>query len=183
MDNLKKKDSHGNLYLAAYQGEFAVISLPGELRKKGQLTPPLELEAVGKEKATVTRQEIRLVSSGKKVTEDTAPTFFGISILDEDQEVVEVQSEEILNKFKATISTKALTAPQKMDKDLFLSSLKNGEVYEVVREEQRRCQNCNGFGRVPWDGTGPKSADGKMPCPDSKGTGKIDWKVTYKVFW
>ncbi|MEO0446331.1 MAG: hypothetical protein AAF191_09685, partial [Verrucomicrobiota bacterium] len=43
LDNLKKKDSHGNLYLAAYQGEFAVISLPGELRKKGQLTPPLEL--------------------------------------------------------------------------------------------------------------------------------------------
>ena len=92
---------------------------------------------------------------------------------------------QTLNKYHAMVSTERLVeGPPKMSTELFVKQLKNGEVFEVAREEKRRCQECRGFGRVKTTKPiGFRDPDGKMPCPNCTGGGKVDWDVTYKIVW
>ena len=72
-----------------------------------------------------------------------------------------------------------------MSQGLFVEMLKNGEVFTVVREEERRCQACRGFGRVKDDRPSnvDRAPDMKISCPDCDEVGKLKWKVTYQVVW
>jgi len=189
IDPLNEENDHGKLFLVAYQGTPTVFALPVGDYKKGDRTPPLEVEEAGTHQAKVTR----LVDdtgdgSEVKMEEQTGlVSFFGIE-LDlngpvEARKKKEVTTTETLKLYHAKVSTDALTAPVQMSKDLFVSNLKNGETYQAVLEEKRRCQGCNGFGRIQNDGTAPKAPDGKMPCRECGSVGKVDWKVSYLVTW
>ena len=71
--------------------------------------------------------------------------------------------------YKATVSTEPTDeGPPPMSQQLFVSMLKNGEVYSVEQLELRRCQECRGFGRIPDKirPPGQREADGKIACPE-----------------
>lgn len=184
-------DSAKKLYLAQYDGDVAVLQISGPPIKKGNQSPPLEITKSGTYETEITRfvsQDAKPGTKGRvKLNDDDdgAVTFFGVK-LEIDGEVVkqqEVTKKETLPKYVGTISTKKMTAAPQMDRERFLSHLKNGNYYEVRRKELRKCQECRGFRRVPNDGTKPKAADGKMPCPECKEVGKREWNVKYTVVW
>lgn len=189
IEKLEEKDEHGQLYLAAYQGEPCVFSIAEGDFKKGDTTPPLEIAEAGNYETEVTRlvddtgdAELKTEEQGGLVE------FFGVVLDFGDGPVKarpkkEVTTTETLKKYEANPSTQVLSAPVKMNKDIFLNSLKNGETYEVTQLEERRCQTCRGFGRVPNDGSAPRQSDGKMNCRDCMGQGKLPWKVNYIVAW
>ncbi len=190
IEKLEKKDDHGELYLAAYQGEPCVFSISEGDFKKGDTTPPLEIVESGNYETEVTRLVDDTGGAGEVKTEEQGGLveFFGVVLDFGDGPVKarpkkEVTTTETLKKFEANLSTQVLSAPVKMNKDIFLNSLKNGETYEVTQMEERRCQTCRGFGRVPNDGSAPRQSDGKMNCRDCMGKGKLSWKVHYLVAW
>ena len=82
-----------------------------------------------------------------------------------------------------SISTERLvSAPLELTQALFVKKLKNGEVFTVSRDEQRRCRECIGFGRVVPK-TGKRDADGKVNCPLCQAEGTLPWDVIYQVYW
>lgn len=96
-----------------------------------------------------------------------------------------VTEKKTFPKYRAEVSAKKTggTIPD-LSQDLFLTQLKNGEIFQVNRPEQRRCQICRGFKRVTSDRpVGKRAPDGKMPCPACRGAGEVGWNVTYRVVW
>jgi len=184
---LGKAEGGGDLYLVGFQGELAVISWSGKPLREGQETPPLELAKDGTRKTKVTRL-LERAAEDEGTPGDGVVTFFGIPLTFGGQEVRSsdgeaVTREETLPRYRATLSQKVLTEPPVMTKERFLNHLRNGNTYVVERTEERRCQSCRGFRRVPNDGTGPPAPDGKMDCPGCGAEGKRTWQVTYKIVW
>ncbi len=98
----------------------------------------------------------------------------------------QVKEQRTLPFYKAEVSTEPMSeGPPPMSQQLFLSMLKNGEVFSIEQLELRRCQECRGFGRIPdlLRAPGAREADGKIACPECEAVGKIYWTVTYKVGW
>ncbi|MCB1062509.1 MAG: hypothetical protein KDN20_06270 [Verrucomicrobiae bacterium] len=179
----------------------------------GKLSPPLQIgEADGEHPVEITRTitvkdpaQTEVVLETVDDDDDGAVTFFGIPIPGTSkkkssggepktgggnsggsgsrrQEVTETKS---LPLFAASISKVRLDGgPEEMSTPLFVSQLKNGEVFTITRPELRRCQSCRGFGRITTTKPpGFRDPDGKMECPECKAIGKINWQVTYKVVW
>ena len=203
----KIKESHpeGNLYLCAYAGTPSVFLVPGEPLKSGELSPPLAGIATNGQHTT---EIVRTVvdpnaSKGKepslqKVDSSTGSgvTFFGIPLdtggsSSSNSSPVSTGTKQVKEKrtlpmYKAAVSTEPTEeGPPPMSQQLFVSMLKNGEVFSVEQLEQRRCQECRGFGRIPDKirPPGQREADGKIACPECEAKGKIYWNVTYKVGW
>lgn len=192
---LDEKAANGSpLYLTAYGGSPSVMSVSGKANlKPGQLTPPLIISEAGEHSTTVTRQ-IRIKSPKSRgpelevVSDSNVPTFFGIPIdtgatprsSATYKTVTETKS---FKKFQAKVSTERIdNRPIEMTTAMFTAQLKNGEVFDASRIEERRCRECVGFGRIL--GTSKiRGPDGKIPCPDCKEAGKIKWNVTYRVMW
>ncbi|MEM1294221.1 MAG: hypothetical protein AAGH89_02580 [Verrucomicrobiota bacterium] len=184
-------DKPKKLYLAQYDGDVAVIQISGPPIQKGKQTPPLEMTKAGTHQAEVTRFVSQDAKPGEKGRvklsddDDGAVTFFGVKLEIDGEAVMQEQvtQTETLPKYVGTISTKKMTAAPQMDRERFLSHLKNGNYYEVQRKELRKCQECRGFRRIPNDGTAKKAPDGKMACPECKEVGKREWNVRYTVVW
>ena len=143
---VKVLDRSEKLYLAQYDGDVAVIQIPGPPIAEGKQSPPIEMAKVGTHETEVTRfvsQDARPGEKGRVKLgdgDDGAVTFFGVK-LEVDGEAIsqeEVTGTETLPKYAATISTKKMTAAPQMDKERFLSHLKNGNYYEVRRTELRK---------------------------------------------
>jgi hypothetical protein len=208
---LDESDDHGKLYLAVYNGGPSVISLEGdEDLRPGSLSPALLTEPAGEHQMKVTRK-VRVKNDKERepaleVVDEKAGgavTFFGIPVDGESSsggnsgggsgggsssnspQFKTVSEEKTMPKFNATVSTRRLDGgPPKMSQEVFVSQLKNGEVYSVNRPEKRRCQTCRGFKRITSDRpVGQRDPDGKMPCPECKATGDVGWDVTYRVMW
>lgn len=204
----------GHLFLVAYQGGPSVFEVTGEVDdfEAGELSPALQIgKAIGEHPVEITRTIVVKDPAQTEATletvdddDDGAVTFFGIPIPGTSkkksgggaskssgsgtgggtrrQEVTETKS---LPKFEVSISTERLDGgPDEMSTPLFVSQLKNGEVFTISRPELRRCQSCRGFGRISTTKPpGFRDPDGKMECPECKAVGKINWQVTYKVVW
>lgn len=207
LEVMDAKDGGNSLYLVAYDGGPSVFSIEGEERwKAGDLTDPLEIVRDGVHITEVTRVVVE--NMGEKPdrhpaleeAEEELATFFGIPIgggsareskQDNPSGPAEsgvrwkrVVEEKTLPRFRAERSKKQLTEPVKFSTDRFVAAVKNGEIYELDRKEDRRCQECGGFKRVPTTRPlGKRDPDGKMKCPECKGEGTIAWEVTYRVTW
>ncbi|NNE92105.1 MAG: hypothetical protein HKN23_10695 [Verrucomicrobiales bacterium] len=203
---MSERDAGDPMYLAAYDGSPSVFSIDTDtIYKPGDLTPPLKIESNGEYKTEVTRIVIEQAkSSGSRPSLEKAdtsgvPTFFGIPIDTgggaapapspsgggggkmKRKRVTEVRT---LPKYRASISREKLAQAKTFSKEIFLEAVKNGEIYEVKRLEERRCKNCGGFQRVQSTlPVGQRAPDGKMDCPPCRGAGKIKWDVTYQVTW
>lgn len=207
---LKEQNDDGNLYLCAYNGSPSVFAIAGEGLVGGKLSPPLANITAGGEHST---EIVRIVvdpsaNKGKepalqKVDTSTGSgvTFFGIPLdtggsssdsggrkkgSRSQPGTRQVRETRTLPMFTAAISTELrVEGPPPMSQQLFVSMLKNGEVFSVEVLEQRRCQGCRGFGRVPDDVRPPgrREADGKIDCSECKAVGKIGWKVDYQIGW
>lgn len=199
----------GNLYLVAYNGGPVVFEVAGDTSglAPGDLSPALSIgEQSGQHSVEITRtitvKDPKEPEPQLETVEDNggAVTFFGIAIPGTGggsgsgsrnrksgggTRREEVKETKMMPKYGATISTERLDGgPQEMSTQLFVGQLKNGEVFTVSRSEQRRCQECRGFGRVTTNKPpGFRDPDGKMECPDCKAKGKIDWEITYKITW
>lgn len=202
IEDLGEEEAGKSLYLVAYQGQPSVFLVDSALEmKEGELTPALEVVEAGTHETTVTRIEVERIDDRGGPSLETADTggatFFGIPVGGaastpsepesgsepkfKRKRVTEVKS---LSKFQAASSQVVLEKPPVFSKDLFLSAIKNGELYELNRQEQRRCQNCGGFKRVQTDlPFGQRAPDGKKACPECQETGKVLWDVTYRVTW
>ena len=200
---LQKDNPNGNLYLCAYNGTPSVFEIDGGDLRGGKLSPPLvEITDAGKHTTQITRTvvdpnaKVGSQPALQKVDADTGGgvTFFGIKLdtgsssstpAVQKPGTKEVTETRTLPKLTAVISTEKLEeGPPPMSQQLFLSMVKNGEIFTVANPEQRRCQECRGFGKVSdTRQVGQRSPDGKMPCPECSGIGKIDWNVTYKIGW
>lgn len=205
---LKQNNPDGNLYLCAYNGTPSVFRISGKAKLQGgKLSPPLnQISKEGEHTTEITRVFVEPSATGgnqpalEKVDTGSGVTFFGIPMdsgpakkpaaspspkaeeLPKKREVTEIQT---LPLYSASISTvKREKAPPMMSRELFLKMLKNGEVFSVEKLEERRCQNCRGFGKISdTRPPGSRSPDGKMPCPECMAGGKIPWQVTYQVGW
>lgn len=205
---LKQNNPHGNLYLCAYNGTPSVFRISGQAELQGgNLSPPLnQIANEGEHTTEITRVFVEPSATGgnqptlEKVDTGGGVTFFGIPMdsgtakkpvaksspkADETPKKREITEVRTLPLFSASISTvEREKAPPPMSQDLFVKKLKNGEVFSVKTLEERRCQNCRGFGKVSdTRPPGSRSPDGKMPCSDCKAAGKIPWQVTYQVGW
>lgn len=208
LQRLNKQDSHGRLFLAVYNGSPSVISLAGNRKVPvGSLSPALLIEESGRHQMTIERRvkvkqenqpepSLEVVEAGEEQA-----TFFGIPIGGSAAPATgktkqkantgnqpgyrTVTEEKEFPKFNAEISTRKIGGEiPDMSQALFLKQLKNGEVFQVSRPEQRRCQTCRGFKRVTSDRpVGMREPDGKMACPECKEAGKLDWDVSYRVVW
>lgn len=191
---------------------FAVTGDAGDF-EPGKLSPPLVIgEPDGEHPVEITRMvtvtdPARTEPQLETVDEEDggAVTFFGIPIPGTGSKATggggggkgavstkgggtrreEVTETRSLPRYAATVSRERLDGgPDAMSTPLFVSQLKNGEVFTVTRPELRRCQGCRGFGRVTTTKPpGFRDPDGKMECPDCRGIGKIDWVITYQVVW
>ena len=203
--------SGGSLFLVAYNGGPVVFEVTGDTSAidPGDLSPALLIGGENGQHSveitrTITVKDPKQPEPQLETVEDTggAVTFFGIAIPGTGggssssssggskgsgggTRSKEVTETKMMPKYTATISTERLDGgPQEMSTQLFVSQLKNGEVFTVSRPEQRRCQECRGFGRVTTDKPpGFRDPDGKMECPECKAKGKIDWDITYKIAW
>ncbi|MEM9284159.1 MAG: hypothetical protein AAGA96_20260 [Verrucomicrobiota bacterium] len=200
---LQENNPKGDLYLCAYQGTPSVFRIEGKQFQRGQLSPPLlPIKSAGEHTTEITRRVKNPDSNSgagpslQKVDESSGGgvTFFGIALdgggsqtgsSPPSDEYKEIKETRTLPLFHAQISTEKLEqGPPPMSQQLFLSMVKNGEVFTVKNLELRRCQECRGFGKVTdTRPPGQRGADGKMPCPECNGPGKIQWDVTYKVGW
>ena len=200
---LKETENGAPMYLAAYNGEPSVVAIARDKKfKEGVLTPALKIQANGQHETKVTREIVeRAKNNSPEPTLEKSSgggvSFFGIPIdtggggsisSNEVEETVtrrRVTEVKTMPKYVATISDEVLNdGPAKFSKDIFVDSLKNGNVYSVKRKEDRRCQNCRGFQRVTTTlPVGLRDPDGKMPCPECKGIGNKPWNVTYQVAW
>ena len=201
---LEGSDPNGPLYLCAYKGEPSVFSIPGKPRKVGELTPALAITENGTHETKFTRtiEPKRDKPALEEAGSGGAVTFFGIPLVFDNgpspkrpaaskggkkksapaqkKEVTEVKT---LKKYDAKISTEQLKdGPAMLSTALFVDLVKNGTVFKAKRTEDRRCQECRGFGRVA-DTMNRREPDGKMDCPDCGAGGKITWDVTYVVAW
>ncbi len=211
--SLQLNNPDGDLYLCAYSGAPSVFQISGADLRGGQLSPPLATIAPAGDHTTVVTRIVKDPNASKgsgpalqKVDPDTGGgvTFFGIPVdtgstskpqgkgkakskpkAKNPSGTKEVKETRTMPKFTAVISTEKMEeGPPPMSQTLFVSMVKNGEIFTVKNEEQRRCQECRGFGRISdTRPPGKRSADGKMPCPECQGEGKINWNVTYKVGW
>jgi hypothetical protein len=202
---IQEKHADGNLYLCAYAGTPSIFVVPGELLESGELSPPLAGIAPSGEHTT---EIVRTVvdpnaSKGKEPSLQKVDksgggvTFFGIpldaggssSSSDDSRSTKgtkKIRENRTLPLYKATVSTEATDeGPPPMSQQMFVSMLKNGEVFSVDQLELRRCQECRGFGRIPDKirPPGQREPDGKIACPECQAVGKIYWNVTYKVGW
>ncbi|MEM7144048.1 MAG: hypothetical protein AAF591_02865 [Verrucomicrobiota bacterium] len=205
---LDESDDNGQLYLCAYEGGPKVFSISGDPYNVGELTPALKIEENGEHTVEITRTVLEKSKTQKapQLENDGVVTFFGIPLVIDDKPVKarnapptspskptpsgpkrrEITEEKTLTKFDAQVSTEKLEdGPALMSTDLFLEQIKNGDFYTVVRAEDRRCQECVGFGRVTdtFRPAGMREPDGKIACPECKGVGKNPWNVTYRVAW
>ncbi len=203
IEELEEKESGKPLLLVAYQGQPAVFVVPDSISvTPGELTPPLEIAEAGDYTTEITRihverEEQRGGPALETVDTGGGASFFGIPIggatapapappkkKGSKVKRTRVTEVKVLPKFEAVPSQVQLEKPPVFSKDLFLDRLKNGEFYSIERKEDRRCQNCGGFKRVMTDKPiGQRDSDGKMPCPECTGRGKILWDVTYRVTW
>ncbi len=211
---LDVSDANGPLYLCAYNGDLSVLSIAGESRFEGELTPALKIEEDGTHITEVTRtvKEKPKTPTNKPALEVVDPedsgvvTFFGIPLVFDDGPAMrndapqrkrkkvnrkpagtrEVTEKKELPKFRASVSTEELSeGPPLLSPDLLLSTVRNGKIFQVGRQENRRCQTCRGFRRITDDirPLGRRDPDGKMPCPECKQAGTVKWDVTYLVAW
>ena len=198
---LAKNNPNGDLFLCAYAGKPSVVKITGVNLKGGELTPPLaNIMAAGEHVTEITRTVVD--PAAKKGPEPALQkvnkggggvTFFGIPLdtgggsapAEEPLGTKQIKETRTLPMFTAEVSTEKLEeGPPPMSQQLFLSMVKNGEVFQYQQFEDRRCQECRGFGKVQdTRPIGMRSPDGKMDCPDCSGTGKIKWDVTYMVGW
>tara|TARA_B100000925_G_scaffold75789_1_gene53479 strand:+ start:8272 stop:9111 length:840 start_codon:yes stop_codon:yes gene_type:complete len=198
---LAKSNPNGDLFLCAYAGRPSVVKITGVQLKGGELTPPLaNIMAAGEHVTEITRTVVD--PAAKKAPEPALQkvnkegggiTFFGIPLdtgggsipAQEPPGTKQIKETKTLPMFTAEVSTEKLEeGPPPMSQQLFLSMVKNGEIFQYQQFEERRCQECRGFGRVTdTRSIGMRSPDGKMDCPDCIGTGKIKWDVTYMVGW
>ena len=198
---LAKSNQNGDLFLCAYAGRPAVVKIAGVQLRGGELTPPLaNITAAGEHVTEITRMVVDPASKKgrepalQKVNKGGGGlTFFGIPLdtgggsapAEEPTGTKQIKETKTLPMFTAEVSTDKLEkGPPPMSQQLFLSMVKNGEVFQYQQFEERRCQECRGFGKVTdTRPIGMRSPDGKMDCPDCGGTGKIKWDVTYMVGW
>lgn len=198
---LAKNNPNGDLFLCAYAGKPSVVKISGVTLKGGELTPPLvKITAAGEHVTEITRTVIDPAAQRgpepalQKVNKGGGGvTFFGIPLdtgsgsapAEEPPGTKRIKETRTLPMFTAEVSTEKLEeGPPPMSQQLFLSMVKNGEVFQYQQFEERRCQECRGFGKVSdTRPIGMRSPDGKMDCPDCGGTGKIKWDVTYMVSW
>jgi hypothetical protein len=201
---LDESDDNGPIYLCAYEGGPKVFSIAGDPRRAGELTPALQVEEDGEHTVEITRtiMEKSKTREAPALENDGVVTFFGIPLVTDSGPVKarpstptpkpggpkrrEVTEKKTLAKYKAHVSTDKLEdGPALMSTDLFVAQVKNGNVYTVHRDENRRCQICRGFGRITDDirPSGMREADGKIACPHCQGVGKNNWAVTYQVAW
>ena len=197
---LTKNNPNGDLFLCAYAGKPSVVKISGVNLKGGELTPSLaNITAAGEHVTEITRTVVD--PAAKKGPEPALQkvnkggggvTFFGIPLdtggsapAEEPPGTMQIKETRTLPMFTAEVSTEKLEeGPPPMSQQLFLSMVKNGEVFQYQQFEDRRCQECRGFGKVQdTRPLGMRSPDGKMDCPDCSGTGKIKWDVTYMVGW
>ena len=198
---LAKSNPNGDLFLCAYAGRPSVVKITGVQLKGGELTPPLaNIMAAGEHVTEITRTVVD--PAAKKAPEPALQkvnkegggiTFFGIPLdtgggsipAQEPPGTKQIKETKTLPMFTAEVSTEKLEeGPPPMSQQLFLSMVKNGEIFQYQQFEERRCQECRGFGGVTdTRPMGMRSPDGKMDCPDCIGTGKIKWDVTYMVGW
>ena len=198
---LAKSNHNGDLFLCAYAGRPAVVKIAGVQLKGGDLTPPLaNITEAGEHVTEITRTVVDLAA--KKGSEPALQkvnkgggglTFFGIPLdtgggsapAEEPPGTKQIKETKTLPMFTAEISAEKLEeGPPPMSQQLFLSMVKNGEVFQYQQFEERRCQECRGFGKITdTRPIGMRSPDGKMDCPDCGGAGKIKWDVTYMVGW
>ncbi|MBP82833.1 MAG: hypothetical protein CMO61_03195 [Verrucomicrobiales bacterium] len=198
---LTKNNPNGDLFLCAYAGKPSVVKISGVNLKSGELTPSLaNITAAGEHVTEITRTVVD--PAAKKGPEPALQkvnkggggvTFFGIPLdngggsapAEEPPGTKQIKEIRTLPMFTAEVSTEKLEeGPPPMSQQLFLSMVKNGEVFQYQQFEDRRCQECRGFGKVQdTRPLGMRSPDGKMDCPDCSGTGKIKWDVTYMVGW
>ena len=198
---LAKSNPNGDLFLCAYAGRPSVVKITGVQLKGGELTPPLaNIMAAGEHVTEITRTVVD--PAAKKAPEPALQkvnkegggiTFFGIPLdtgggsipAQEPPGTKQIKETKTLPMFTAEVSTEKLEeGPPPMSQQLFLSMVKNGEIFQYQQFEERRCQECRGFGGVTdTRPIGMRSPDGKMDCPDCIGTGKIKWDVTYMVGW
>ncbi len=200
---LKEKENGAPMYIAAYGGKPSVIAISDKKTfKPGDLTPALKIEENGEYETEVTREIVERSKAASnepslEKADSGGVSFFGIPIdtggsssappSSEEETVIRRRVKEVrkMPKYKATVSDEVLSeGPEKFSKDLFLDNLKNGSIYTVQREEERRCQTCRGFQRITTTmPVGRRDPDGKMPCPSCRGIGKKNWNVTYQVAW
>ncbi|MEC8824261.1 MAG: hypothetical protein VXX36_00620 [Verrucomicrobiota bacterium] len=198
---LAKSNHNGDLFLCAYAGRPAVVKIAGVQLRGGDLTPPLaNITEAGEHVTEITRTVVDLAA--KKGSEPALQkvnkgggglTFFGIPLdtgggsapAEEPPGTKQIKETKTLPMFTAEISAEKLEeGPPPMSQQLFLSMVKNGEVFQYQQFEERRCQECRGFGKITdTRPIGMRSPDGKMDCPDCGGAGKIKWDVTYMVGW
>lgn len=202
IEDLKKEEGGKSMYLVAYQGQPSVFLVGDEIdMREGDLTPPLEVVEAGTHETTVTRFEVERIDDRGGPSLETAntggATFFGIPVGGAAAAPAEPEPEsepkfkrtritetKSLPKFQAAPSQVVMEKAPVFSKDLFLSALKNGELYDLKRKEQRRCEGCGGFKRIQSNlPFGQRATDGKMACPECKETGKVLWDVTYRVTW
>ena len=202
LEDLKKQENGQPLYLVAYQGKPSVFVISGNASiQEGALTIPLEVSEAGTYETKVTRVVVEKTEESRSPSLETASsgggaTFFGIPIGGSSSAPAEEESSggkvkrtkvtevRTLPKFEARPSEVTLSDPPVFSKELFLSAVQNGELYELQRQEERRCQNCGGFKRVQTNlPVGQRAADGKMACPECQEKGTVPWNVTYRVTW
>lgn len=200
---LQKNNPNDHLFLCAYAGRPSIFKIPESGLQGGQLSPPLTTIASAGEYTTEITRTVVDPNTRKgpepalqKIDKETGVTFFGIPIATgggsgsngrakEQTGTKQVKETRTLPMFTAAISTEKLEAgPPPMSQQLFLSLVKNGEVFKYQQTEDRRCQECRGFAKVSdTRPIGSRSPDGKMDCPDCSGIGTIKWDVTYMVGW
>ena len=200
LDVLDESDGHGTLHLCIYEGSPAIFSIAGDPLKRGKLTKPLLVKPLGTHETTVVRQvKVPVQGGGQPAFEtvgssDNEATFFGIALPGSSSapaattsyKTKEVTETKTYPKYMATVSTvPAENGSAEMTTDLFLSLVKNGEVFTFTEQVARRCQDCGGFGRITDTvrRTGHREKDGKIMCKPCLETGECLWKVTTKVVW
>lgn len=203
IEDMEKSEDGLSLYLVAYQGQPSVFAASADVRmEEGELTIPLEIVEAGTHQTTVTRIEVEQEDARGAPSLETADTggatFFGIPVGGGSSSPPPQEEPESGPKFKRTVVTEVKTLPKfraspsqvvmetppVFSKDIFLNSVKNGELFEVERLEDRRCGNCGGFKRVQSNlPFGQRATDGKMACPECREKGTVPWNVTYRVTW
>lgn len=85
-------------------------------------------------------------------------------------------------RFTAIYKEVAASNPQ-LTLDSLYSRILAGGTFKVERVKAMTCRGCNGFGRIPDKGSGSRSGDGKLACPDCKGAGKVDATQVIVIKW